>query len=194
MAKKGLNKETIIEAALALIEEKGMPGFSLRTLALSLDVQVSSLYNHISGQNELLTEVGLRAVEKLVEAEEYAIAGKTKDAAVFALADAYRAFAAAHPELYRIIMGIHMLELPVLEAAGEKIIAPILSVLEGYGLDQEHRMHYQRVLRSVMHGFYDHERTGGFSLTSVDRETSYRMAIECVVTALNREGEANEKR
>ena len=132
MARKGLTKEIVAEAALALIEEKGLREFSLRALAASLEVQVSSLYNHISGQNELLTEVGIRAVEMLTALEENAIAGKERDEALFALADAYRLFAGAHPELYRIIMGVHILHLSVLETELRKIVTPILSVLSAF--------------------------------------------------------------
>lgn len=187
MARKGLTKEVIAEAALALIEEKGLAEFSLRTLAASLEVQVSSLYNHISGQNELLTEVGIRAVDLLTSLEEKAIAGKEMDEALFALADAYRLFAKDHPELYRIIMGVHVLHLSVLEKEIKRIVAPILTVLTGYELPIERQMHYQRILRSVMHGFYSHESTGGFTYTEIDRETSYRLAIQCVAGALSEE-------
>ena len=51
MAKKGLTKETVIDAAVALIEKNGVASFSLRNLASALEIRVSSLYNHISGQN-----------------------------------------------------------------------------------------------------------------------------------------------
>ena len=47
MAKKGLTKEIIVNAALEQIEKNGLSAFSLRNLAASLGVQVSSLYNHI---------------------------------------------------------------------------------------------------------------------------------------------------
>ena len=185
MAKKGLTKETVIDAAVALIEKNGVASFSLRNLASALEIRVSSLYNHISGQNELLTEVGIRAVTLLTAMEEEAIAGKETDEALFALADAYRLFAGEHPELYRIIMGVHILRLTVLETEIKKIVAPILTVLSGYGLPEDRQMHYQRILRSIMHGFYAHESTGGFTYTQIDRETSYRLAIQCVAGALN---------
>lgn len=187
MARKGLTKEGIVQAALALIEEKGLATFSLRALAGALEVQVSSLYNHISGQDALLNEVGIRAVDLLTAMEESAIAGKEKDEALFALADAYRSFAKAHPELYRIIMGVHILRLNVLETDIKRIVAPILTVLSGYGLSEAQQMHYQRILRSVMHGFFAHEHTGGFTYTQIDREHSYRLAIQCIAGALNAE-------
>lgn len=191
MAKKGVSKESITAAALILIEEKGLAAFSLRALAASMQIQVSSLYNHISGQNELLTEVGFRAVQMMTRQEELAITGRHTDEALYALADAYRLFAKEHPELYRIIMGVHILHLSVLETELKKIVAPILTVLSGYGIPPERQMHYQRILRSIMHGFYAHESTGGFSLAEVDRETSYHLAIQCVMNALKAEEEAS---
>ena len=123
----------------------------------------------------------------LTAMEEEAIAGKETDDALFALADAYRLFAVEHPELYRLIMGVHILRLTVLETEIKKIVAPILTVLSGYGLPEDRQMHYQRILRSIMHGFYAHESTGGFTYTQIDRETSYRLAIQCVAGALNAE-------
>ena len=195
MAGKGITKDVITDAALALIEEKGLAGFSLRALAASLEIQVSSLYNHISGQNDLLVAVGCRAVHMMTELEEQAISGKHTDDALFALGDSYRLFAKEHPELYRIIMGVHILKLPVLETEIKKIVAPILTVLSGYGIPLERQMHYQRILRSVMHGFYAHESTGGFSYTEIEKDTSYQLAIKCVANALNLEKEQyNEKR
>lgn len=195
MAKKGLTKESITDAALALIEEKGLKAFSLRALASSMAIQVSSLYNHISGQDELLAAVGGRAVHMMTELEESAIEGKHTDDALFALADAYRRFASCHPELYRIIMGVHILKLTVLETELKKIVSPILTVLSGYGISYERQMHYQRILRSVMHGFYAHESTGGFSYTEIERDVSYRLGIQCIADALNKEREySDEKR
>ena len=195
MAKRGLTKEGITDAALALIEEQGLKAFSLRALASSMAIQVSSLYNHISGQDELLAAVGGRAVHMMTELEESAIEGKHADDALFALADAYRSFASCHPELYRIIMGVHILKLTVLETELKKIVSPILTVLSGYGISYERQMHYQRILRSVMHGFYAHESTGGFSYTEIERDVSYRLAIQCIADALNKEREySDEKR
>lgn len=190
MAKKGLTREGIIDAAQALLEEKGLPEFSLRALAASLDVQVSSLYNHISGQSELLTEVGLRAVGMLAGAEWRAIEGRSGEEALFALAGAYHAFALDHPELYRIIMGAPSLCLMELENAVIDVANPIVQVLRGYGVQGDKLMHYQRTLRSIMHGFFAHERHGSFSHADTDRDESYHFAVECV--ALRLKGERSE--
>ena len=39
-----------------------------------------------------------------------------------------------------------------------------------------------------MHGFFSHERNGGFSLSQVDKDVSYRMTIQCVADQLNAKG------
>lgn len=195
MAKRGLTKERIIHSALEQIEEKGFSAFSLRNLAASLGVRVSSLYNHIRGQNDLLEEVGICAVDLLTGLEEAAIAGKMRDEALFSLADTYRRFAGEHTELYRIIMGVHTLDLPILESEAERIAKPILRVISDYGIEGELQIHYQRLLRSVMHGFFAHESSGGFSVSDVDQDASYRFAIERIAAQMREEeGAVHENR
>ena len=61
MPKKGLNRELIIDTALQLVEQGGTDACSMRELALRLDVKAASLYNHISGMDDLMGHVGLRA-------------------------------------------------------------------------------------------------------------------------------------
>lgn len=190
MAKKGLTKEIIINTALEQIEEKGLSAFSLRNLAASLGVQVSSLYNHIHGQNDLLAEVGICAVNMLTGLEETAIVDRLRDEALFSLADVYRQFAREHTELYRIIMGVHTLDIPLLESAAEKIAKPILRVISDYGIEGDLQIHYQRLLRSVMHGFFAHENSGGFSVSDIDKDTSYRFSIECIAARMKAEEDA----
>ncbi len=79
------------------------------------------MYNHIESQSDLLAEVGICAVNMLTGLEEASIADKLRDEALFSLANAYRRFAREHTELYRIIMGVHTLDIPLLESEAEKI-------------------------------------------------------------------------
>ena len=187
MAKKGLTKEIIVNTALEQIEKNGLSAFSLRNLAASLGVQVSSLYNHIEGQSDLLAEVGICAVNMLTGLEEASIADKLRDEALFSLANAYRRFAREHTELYRIIMGVHTLDIPLLESEAEKIVKPILRVISDYGIEGNRQIHYQRLLRSIMHGFFAHENSGGFSVSDIDKDASYQFSIECVAIRMKAE-------
>jgi TetR/AcrR family tetracycline transcriptional repressor len=59
-----LRQETVVRAALRLLDEVGLDGLSLRRLAKDLDVQAAALYWHIKDKQELLDRM---AEEMLVE-------------------------------------------------------------------------------------------------------------------------------
>lgn len=187
--KQGLSKQSVVQAAIQLIEEKGIDRFSMAKLAQRLNIKTASLYNHIDSLNQLLECVGEDAVSRIVGQETLAIAGKECDDALFALAEAYRTFVREHYELYRVIMAFPKLENPTLEQEAGKIISPILEVLSGYGLTEEQRQHWQRVLRAVMGGFAFHEQSCGFSHLPADQNESFRIAIQCVADGLRKAGD-----
>lgn len=186
MAKKGLSRDLIIDTALRLVEERGPLGLSMRELAEALDVKAASLYNHISGMDDLMGQVGLRATEMRTRAQLEAISGKTRGEALFALADTYHAFAMAHESLDKVIMGLQRNLSPVLPQAGELTMKPILQVLDGYALSDDAKIHWQRVLRATMHGFCVHEHMGGFSHSPLPVSDSYHMAIRCIAEGLEK--------
>lgn len=138
----------------------------------------------------LFTEIGLSALRDQKAAQLAAIEGKDGDAAVFALAESYRTFVKAHAALYqRIMQGRD----ETLRAAAAMTAEPSMQILRGYPITEERRMHWQRVLRGMMHGFVSQEASGYFSHYPVDLEESYRLAIQCVIAGLPREAEQNER-
>lgn len=51
---RGLSRERLVEAALALINEEGLEGLSMRALADQLEVKAASLYWHVRDRRELI--------------------------------------------------------------------------------------------------------------------------------------------
>jgi AcrR family transcriptional regulator len=51
---RGLTRDRLVEAALALINEEGLDGLSMRALADRLEVKAASLYWHVRDRRELL--------------------------------------------------------------------------------------------------------------------------------------------
>ena len=190
---KGLNRELLVEASKELIEENGISAFSMRALAEKLGVKTASLYAHIKSMDALFTEIGLSALNDQKAAQLAAIEEKGGDAAVFALAESYRAFAKAHAALYQLIMQMPMGRDETLRSAAAMTAEPSMQVLQGYSISGERRMHWQRVLRGVMHGFVSQEASGYFSHYPVDLEESYRLAIQCVIDGLHKEAAQNER-
>lgn len=50
-------KQLILEAAAVLFRDKGYPATSMRDLARAVNLQASSLYNHISSKQDILREI-----------------------------------------------------------------------------------------------------------------------------------------
>lgn len=192
MFHKGLNKEIIVDAAKELIEKEGFPAFSMRKLAETLDVKTASLYTHIESMEALFTEIGLAALKSQRDTLLTAVGEMHRDAAVAALADGYQRFATEHAELYRIIMQMPSGNDAVLKEAAAMTAEPFMQVLADYRLTENQRMHWQRVLRGVMHGFVSVEQAGYFSHYPVSPKESYQIAIRCIMDGLHREeGETN---
>jgi AcrR family transcriptional regulator len=188
MPKQGLSKDIVVQAAVELMEEQGLARFSMSGLARRLQIKTASLYNHVESLGQLLELVGAEAVHRLVRLENQAVAGKQGDAALFALAKAYRMFAKEHTQLYRVIMAFPKWDNPTLEEEAGEIVEPFLRVLSDYGLTEEQQYHWQRGLRALMSGFAFHEQAGGFARFPVDVEESFQIAIRSAADGLRRAG------
>ena len=49
-----VNRERVLRAAMALADERGIDALTMRELAVRLGVEAASLYNHVSGKDDLL--------------------------------------------------------------------------------------------------------------------------------------------
>lgn len=188
MGAKGLSKELIISEAVMLIEESGKSSVSLHELARRLDIKTPSLYNHIKNTKDLQHEVFKYAIEKFVANQNAAAAGKHKDEAVRAYAQAYYKFASENKGLYRLIMSM-----PLDNDETEKELAvPLLKtaqdLLSDYGLNDEAIAHWQRVLRAILHGFISQEDLGYFYYyKDTDLQKSFGIAVQCFLDGLHSE-------
>lgn len=180
-----ISKEAILDAAVGLVEEHGRPELSMRELAEKLGVKTPSLYNHIESMEQLLVEVCNYAVGDFTAALDGAMEGKARDEAVRALAAAYRAYAAQHTGLYRVIMAIPAENDAALSKTAAAIPEPFLRALEGYGLDDTQKMHWQRVLRSVLHGFASQEQAGYFVHYPAGTDESFALTVDCFINGLH---------
>lgn len=71
----------------------------------------------------------------------------------------------------------------ILDTAAD-IIAPLMQVLSLYQIPEKERMHYQRILRSIMHGFSSLESAGFFTHFPIDNDESYLLAINNIINNL----------
>jgi AcrR family transcriptional regulator len=66
-ARVPLSRERIVDAAVAFIDEHGLPGLSMRRLGTLLGVEAMSLYRYVPGREELLDAVVERIVNEMLD-------------------------------------------------------------------------------------------------------------------------------
>ena len=187
MAKKGLNRDAIVDAAAELAEEKGAENLTLHELASALGVKPASLYNHLKGLPELNARLTERAFECMLEALQSAVAGRRGADALRALTRAYRAFALEKPQLYKSMLALPHFELDrILEQKGA-FMRIFQEILGPYDLPGEERLHYSRLIRSALHGFVSLEAAGFFS-NPVAADESYAYLVEQLCAGMERAG------
>ena len=178
MGRKGLNTEVIAEAAIELVEEKGYRNFSMRELAARLGVQPASLYNHVNGIEAVHKAVGLHGISVLEKALEQAYGYQDFVEALFIMADAYRKFAKDSPELYQAVIEMRTSENEELRQSIQRIIHPFLVLIGREVKDPEKVVHFQRMMRSALHGFVSLEREGYLTYELTDSSASFRFMVE----------------
>lgn len=91
-----LTEEAILDAAAALVDDEGIAALSLRTLGVHLDARAPSLYRYFPQKESLLRSLAARFMGELSRA----VAGQQT---LVGFAQAYRAYALAHPRRYATI-------------------------------------------------------------------------------------------
>lgn len=120
-------REALVEAAAALIAEKGPAGFTIAEAARLAGVSPGAPYRHFRDAEALLAEVALRGFQRFTEALVRAWNNGRPDLlrAFEALGRAYLAFARSEPAYYAAMFEarIDRAAYPDLDAAGEQTFA-----------------------------------------------------------------------
>lgn len=114
-------RESLLEAAGALLEKDGPSGLSLRKVGRQLGVTPGAPYRHFEDKDELLAALATEGFRKL----RAAILGGQEDAPdgeaqLRRAGMGYLGFASAHPELFRLMFGwMPSRDIPELCEAGD---------------------------------------------------------------------------
>jgi AcrR family transcriptional regulator len=182
-----LTTTRVVETASDLLRTGGTDALTLHNLAHTLGVQTPSLYNHIDGMPGLVRELRLLNARLLERCLVEAALGRSGATALMELAQAYRGYIRANPELYNLTLRASGneaqsdAELATLEA---RVVQIVLAVLASLGLQGEDALHATRGLRSVVHGFATLEAAGGFGLP-LDCDESFRRLVAMFIRSLD---------
>ena len=164
MARAGLDSDAVVAAAAQLADAHGLEAVTLARLAGILGVRPPSLYAHVDGLPDLRRRLAARGARELAGELQAAAAGRSGGEALHAVADAYRAYARAHPGTYAALQRAPAPGDVDTAAAASRVVDVMLAVLRGYRLEGNDAIHATRLIRSALHGFVTLESGGGFAM------------------------------
>jgi AcrR family transcriptional regulator len=178
----GLSTSAVVEAATALLDERGPGALTLANVAARTGVAAPSLYKHVDSLAALRSLVSLRILEEVARAVATAVLGRSGDDAVTALMLAYQRYAAQYPSRYALFPQ-QPGDDPRLDAAGQRLVDIVLAALRGYGLEGSNAIHAARCVRATMHGFAVLQIAGGFGLPE-QTDVTHRRLVRMVMAGL----------
>jgi AcrR family transcriptional regulator len=101
--RRARTSEAILDAALAIIAERGLEALSMRELAQRIEYSPSGLYEYYASKDEILDALIARGLAQLSEQVAHAPRGKTASNWLFAIGEAYLMFAREHAHLYILV-------------------------------------------------------------------------------------------
>jgi AcrR family transcriptional regulator len=139
-----LNREVVVDAALAIVDADGIDGLSMRKLATAIDVNPMTLYRFVPSKADLLRELVARV---LADADAPSEASAEWEPVLRGTADAFRSAVQAHPKVLPLLAepsgAITLLDL---------IAVPVLSLTLA-GFSQEAAVHGASALTATVLGF-----------------------------------------
>lgn len=184
-----LDQEQVVDVAARLADANGLEHLTLTKIAAELGVQQPALYRHVESWNDLLRLLSLRGRERLADSLAAAAIGVSGDAAVAAVGRAWRSTVTTHPGLYEATDRYPCAGDAELEDAVERIVSVIAQALAGFDLDEDHRVHAARALRSAFHGF-SHLESGDGHPGTHDLDETFDGMIELLCAGIRAQARA----
>jgi len=176
-ARAGVNRERILDAALALVAGGDLAALSCVSLARALRIRPPSLYKHFESLDAVRDGLAVRALTALTELSLAAISGRSGRDALEALADAQRVYAHAHPGLYEAAVrgpaNPSESSVKALDAYG----AVERASLRAYALSSDQAERFARCLRAAIWGFISLEPRP-LARTSSEIDQSFDLMID----------------
>lgn len=171
-------------ATIELGSEKGLLNVSLNDISSKLGIKTPSLYNHISGVEDLYIQLGSYSLELLEKELIQSILGFSGHEALIKVANAYFEFALKNPVLYNAIENPYLTNTKDISKLKEKIVILIQSILKKYQLTTEQEINIIRILRSYLHGFASLSIGNLFNIKTVNSKESFDLGLAALLSGL----------
>jgi AcrR family transcriptional regulator len=143
--------QAIIASAIALLEASGPAGLSMRTLASALGITPHALYRYFPDRDALDAAIAEASYYELLQAVRRAANHRPPSDAALAAAEAYLAFARAHPARYHLMF--HASHDPATKSVSQEAVWQFVLDLLGRITSQPDNHDAALALWALLHGF-----------------------------------------
>jgi AcrR family transcriptional regulator len=149
-----LTRDAIVRAALAYVDEHGLPALTMRSLGQRLGVEAMSIYHHVNGREDLLDAMVEQLVSEVrVDPDTTLGPADGWQAYLQQLARSARASAVDHPLAFPLVATRHpaasWLRPPLRSLA---VVEDFLVAMTSRGLDDRAAVHVYKVFTSFLLG------------------------------------------
>ncbi|MFC4911125.1 TetR/AcrR family transcriptional regulator [Actinomadura gamaensis] len=155
----------IVEAARELLEKEGADALTMRRIADRLGIRAPSLYKHFPDKQAVELELIAQGLQEQAEA---LMAATEDEQPLVALGAAYRAYALAHPHLYRLMTAGPLPRHLLPDGLEARAALPLVRIVP-----DEHRA---RALWAFAHGMVILELDGRFP-PDADLDGAWRVGL-----------------
>jgi AcrR family transcriptional regulator len=197
-----LSRSAVLEAAVALVDARGVEALSMRKLATELGVEAMSLYHHVPSKDALLDGI----VESVLDEVHVPAAHGTWQETLRELALRHRAAALRHPRVMLLYSSR-----TVTSPAWRRAVEDTFTVLQRAGFTADEAVSTYRTFWGFVVGYVHAELRNADSpgldaylaalpeeefpathahataLAEADRDAEFRSGIELVLSALQRQ-------
>ncbi len=172
-----INRESIVQTALEMIEAEGVDRLSLNRISAALGVKTPSLYRYVKNKTALLRAVNEETFRGIFRAINPALQspGSARER-LLAIAMVYRDFAHAYPITYGLAYTNTIAELRPDENEQEQAVLPFQALMAEISGEAD-SLPALRGLLALMHGFVMMELSGQFRRGG-DLQAAYVKSIE----------------
>lgn len=177
--KEKINNKRIIQAVISCSEKKDLYHITLHDVANELRIKTPSLYNYISGIEDMYLKVGLYGLNILINKLIMSSVGLSGRNALFSITEAYYLFAIEDPVLIDAIENPFISNNKTLSDEKRKIVDLISTILNSYEYGKEKKIHIIRVIRSYLYGFTKLQ-AGSLHQINVDFKKSFTLGVNAI--------------
>ena len=181
----------IVAAGRSILESEGFEGLTMQRVAAAVGVRAPSLYKRVDGRAALVRLIAVDAAAELSGTLESAAAGRDPRRDLEAIAVAFRAFAHANPEAYKLLFrplpDAWRVEIDLASPGFDALFRTVEAIA-----GPEERLEAARTVVAWANGFVSMELAGAFRLGG-DVDRAYAFGARRIAEAISKPAPATRR-